>query len=273
MIKLKKMKGIQRTEEHRIDLHAFLARRSKVLSIYVPAGYPEIDSLPHVLRILEESGVNMVEIGIPYSDPLADGPVIQACHTRALANGMTLRLLFDQLASVQTRIPLLLMGYFNVVLQFGVERFCKSCVDHGVSGVIIPDLPIDEYVIAYQQIFIKHRLNCVFMITPQTSDQRIRHIDSVSTGFIYAVSSASTTGTGRSQLSQEYLRRLHDMQLLNPVLTGFNITDNAAFSQATTYTRGAIIGSAFLQHLSTSEDLTRDIPSFIANIKGNDHTA
>ncbi|HLF63801.1 MAG TPA: tryptophan synthase subunit alpha [Saprospiraceae bacterium] len=268
------MKTISTPRRNRQHVETLFTRnRTKILSIYIPAGYPEIDSLPGILQALEENGVDMVEIGIPFSDPLADGPVIQACHSRALANGMSLDLLFEQLDSVRVRIPLLLMGYYNSVLQFGVDRFCRCCVETGISGVIIPDLPIELYVSAYQDTFRQHNVCCVFMITPQTSDARIRSIDAVSTGFLYAVSSASTTGMLHAKISHPYLQRLSAMGLRNPVMTGFNIHDNTTFRQATEFSRGAIIGSAFLRSIAESTNQSETIRTFINNIKHHDHSA
>ena len=198
----------------------------------------------------------MVEIGLPFSDPLADGPTIQASSTQALKNGMTTELLFKQLKDIRKSvdIPLIIMGYFNPMFQYGIEAFCKKCSEIGIDGLIIPDLPVDVYHEEYQAIFEKYGLINVFLITPQTSDERILYIDSISNGFIYMVSSASTTGaqSGFGDEQTNYFERIADMDLKNPQVIGFGISDNKTFTQATDYAKGAIIGSAFIKHLTTN---------------------
>lgn len=225
----------------------------KLLSIYFTAGHPHLNDTVSIIQDLEKSGVDMIEIGLPFSDPLADGPTIQASSTKALKNGMTTEVLFGQLKDIRetVSIPLIIMGYFNPMLQYGVENFCQKCAESGIDGLIIPDLPVDVYNDEYRSIFEKYGLINVFLITPQTSDERIKFIDSVSNGFIYMVSSASVTGSqsgfGDSQTS--YFKRIADMNLENPQIVGFGIGNKETFSQATSCAKGAIIGSAFIKHL------------------------
>ena len=226
----------------------------KLLSIYFTAGYPNTNDTATIIESLEKSGVDMLEIGLPFSDPLADGPTIQASSTEALKNGMTSELLFEQLKDIRktVSIPLIIMGYFNPMLQYGVEAFCKKCQDVGIDGLIIPDLPVDVYNDDYKAIFEKYGLINVLLITPQTSDERIRYIDSVSNGFIYMVSSASVTGSssGFGEEQTNYFKRIADMKLKNPQIVGFGISDNETFTQATQYAKGAIIGSAFIKYIT-----------------------
>lgn len=246
-----------------------LQEDKKLISIYFTAGYPSINDTVSVIENLEKSGVDMIEIGLPFSDPLADGPTIQASSTQALKNGMTSELLFEQLKDIRqsVTIPLIIMGYFNPMLQYGVEAFCKKCQDVGIDGLIIPDLPVDVYHSDYKAIFEKYGLFNVFLITPQTSDERIHYIDSVSNGFIYMVSSASVTGSssGFGQTQTDYFKRISNMNLKNPQIVGFGISDNETFTQATRYAKGAIIGSAFIKQL-TNEG-TDSISNFITAIK------
>lgn len=231
-----------------------LEEDKKLLSIYFTAGYPNINDTVSIIQNLEKSNVDMIEIGLPFSDPLADGPTIQDSSTKALRNGMTSELLFKQLRDIRetVSIPLIIMGYFNPMLQFGVEAFCKKCQEIGVDGLIIPDLPVDVYHEEYKSTFEKYGLINVFLITPQTSDERIRFIDSVSDGFIYMVSSASTTGakTGFGNEQDEYFDRIAKMNLKNPQIVGFGISNNETFTQATKQAKGAIIGSAFIKYLT-----------------------
>ena len=231
-----------------------LQEDKKLLSIYFTAGYPALNDTVSIIEKLEESGVDMIEIGLPFSDPLADGPTIQASSTQALKNGMTSELLFDQLKNIRNKVkvPLIIMGYFNPMLQYGVEAFCQKCQEVGIDGLIIPDLPVDVYHEEYQSIFNRYGLVNVFLITPQTSEERIRFIDSVSNGFIYMVSSASTTGaqSGFDDIQTDYFKRIDKMNLNNPQIVGFGISNNKTFAQATTYAKGAIIGSAFIKYLT-----------------------
>ncbi|MEQ3656847.1 MAG: tryptophan synthase subunit alpha [Dokdonia sp.] len=236
-------------------IHKKLQQDKKLLSIYFTAGYPNLEDTLPILEQLQEAGVDMVEIGLPFSDPLADGPTIQESSTQALRNGMTTQKLFDQLKDVRQTIdiPLIIMGYFNPMLQYGVEAFCAQCAKIGIDGIIMPDLPLAEYEAAYKPIFEKYGLINVFLITPQTSDNRIRQIDAASDGFIYMVSSASTTGaqSGFGDETRAYFKRIADMQLHNPQIVGFGISNFETFKTATTYAKGAIIGSAFVKHLTT----------------------
>ena len=246
-----------------------LQEDKKLLSIYFTAGYPELDDTVTIIQNLEESGVDMIEIGLPFSDPLADGPTIQASSTQALKNGMTTDVLFKQLKDIRksVNIPLIIMGYFNPILQYGVEAFCKKCAEIGVDGLIIPDLPVDVYYEAYKTTFEKYGLINVFLITPQTSDKRINFIDSISNGFIYMVSSASVTGnsSGFGDEQTQYFKRIADMNLTNPQIVGFGISDNKTFLQATQFSKGAIIGSAFIKHL-TNKGVNK-ISSFVKSIR------
>lgn len=241
----------------------------KLLSIYFTAGYPNLDDTTTIIKNLEESGVDMIEIGLPFSDPLADGPTIQASSTQALKNGMTTDVLFNQLKDIRktVSIPLIIMGYFNPMLQYGVEAFCKKCQEIGIDGLIIPDLPVDVYNEQYKSIFEKYGLVNVFLITPQTSKERIQFIDSISNGFIYMVSSASVTGgsNGFGEQQTNYFKRVENMKLKNPQIVGFGISNNETFNQATTYAKGAIIGSAFIKHLSKNN--VNKIEGFIKSIK------
>jgi tryptophan synthase alpha chain len=233
-----------------------LQEDKKLLSIYFTAGYPSLNDTVSVLTQLQESGVDLVEIGLPFSDPLADGPTIQESSTAALKNGMTTQLLFDQLKDVRKtiHIPLIIMGYFNPMLQYGVEKFCATCAEIGIDGLIMPDLPLAEYEAEYKAIFEKYGLINVFLITPQTSDARIKQIDAASDGFIYMVSSASTTGaqSGFGNTTTDYFKRIHDMQLKNQQIVGFGISNSETFEAATAFAKGAIIGSAFVKHLTAN---------------------
>jgi len=233
-----------------------LLEDKKLLSIYFTAGYPNLNDTVSVIQNLEKAGVDMIEIGLPFSDPLADGPTIQASSTQALKNGMTTETLFGQLKDIRksVKIPLIIMGYFNPMFQYGIEAFCKKCQEIGIDGLIIPDLPVDVYHEQYKAIFEKYGLINVFLITPQTSVDRINFIDSVSNGFIYMVSSASVTGS-RSCFGNEqtnYFKHIADMELKNSQIVGFGISNNETFTQATQYAKGAIIGSAFIKHLSAN---------------------
>ncbi|GGK25855.1 tryptophan synthase alpha chain [Yeosuana aromativorans] len=245
-----------------------LQENKKLLSIYFTAGYPNLDDTVSIIQDLEKNGVDMIEIGLPFSDPLADGPTIQASSTQALKNCMTTEVLFNQLKDIRktVQIPLIIMGYFNPMLQYGVEAFCEKCKEIGIDGLIIPDLPVDVYSEQYQSIFEKYGLINVFLITPQTSVERINFIDSISNGFIYMVSSASVTGSqsGFGTEQTDYFKRIAAMNLKNPQIIGFGISDNKTFSQATEYAKGAIIGSAFIKHLNSNG--TRSIKSFLQSI-------
>lgn len=247
-----------------------LKEDKKLLSIYFSAGFPSIDDTVEIIKNLEKSGVDMIEIGLPFSDPLADGPTIQASSTKALKNGMHTALLFEQLKDIrkEVTIPLILMGYFNPMLQYGVEAFCKKCHEIGIDGFIIPDLPAQVYHEEYKSIFDRYGLLNIFLITPQTSDERIRYMDSISEGFIYMVSSASTTGaqSGFGEVQQNYFKRIADLNLKNPQIVGFGISNHETFTQATTHAKGAIIGSAFIKHIEANG--VEKINGFVAGILG-----
>ncbi|TDE08857.1 tryptophan synthase subunit alpha [Dyadobacter psychrotolerans] len=243
-----------------------------LLNVYFTAGFPQLDDTLKVLKALQEGGADLVEIGMPYSDPVADGETIQKSNDQALENGMTVRILFDQLKDMRQTItvPVLLMGYVNPVLQFGIENFCKKCAEVGIDGLILPDMPMDVYQNEYKPIFDAYGILNIFLVTPQTSEKRIRQIDEISEGFIYTVSSASVTGssTGVSDDMETYFNRLNAMNLKNPRLIGFGIKDNDTFLKASRYAAGAIIGSAFIRVLQNSNDLENDIKTFVSEVKG-----
>lgn len=228
----------------------------KLLSIYFTAGYPNLNDTVSIIQKLEKNGVDMIEIGLPFSDPLADGPTIQKSSTIAIENGMTTKLLFEQLENIRkaVQIPLIIMGYFNPIMQFGVEKFCQKCKETGIDGLIIPDLPLEEYLSEYQSIFEKYNLKNVFLITLQTSNERILQIDSVSDSFIYMVSTAAVTGSqagfGNEQMS--YFEHISNLNLNNPQIVGFGINNKETFEQATLHQKGAIIGSAFVKFIGNN---------------------
>ncbi len=244
-----------------------------LLNVYFTAGYPELADTRRILRALQDSGADLVEIGMPYSDPVADGETIQDSNQKALENGMSLHLLMEQLRDMRSEIglPVLLMGYFNPVVQYGVERFCKDASEAGVDGLILPDLPVEEYLAHYKELFDRYGLLNIFLITPQTKPERVRLIDEAGSGFIYMVSSASVTGskTGVSDNMEAYFERIHQMGLKNPRLIGFGIKDRESFLKASRYGSGAIIGSAFIRVLQNSTHLEKDIEAFISGIKPN----
>jgi tryptophan synthase alpha chain len=234
----------------------FEKKTSGILSVYFTAGFPRLNDTVPILHALQEGGIDMVEIGIPFSDPMADGPVIQASSTQALRNGMSLRLLFEQLKDVrkEIHIPLILMGYLNPVMQYGFENFCRDATVVGIDGLILPDLPFDDYIASYKPIAQAHGLQMIMLITPETSDERIRLIDKHTNGFIYMVSSAATTGA-QDRFDDDrmaYFRRIAAMSLRNPRLIGFGISNAATFSAACAHASGAIIGSKFVHILSSS---------------------
>ncbi len=246
-----------------------IKEEGKLLSIYFTAGFPQLNDTVQVIQNLEKSGVDMVEIGLPFSDPLADGPTIQESSTTALKNGMHTQLLFDQLKDIRktVSIPLIMMGNFNPMLQYGVEAFCEKCEEIGIDGIIMPDLPLDVYQDQYEVIFKKHKLINIFLITPQTSDERIHQIDEASDGFIYMVSSASVTGSksGFGNTQTQYFERIANMNLNNPLIVGFGIGNSKTFLQAIKTTKGAIIGSAFVKHLT--ENGVSSISEFVKTIR------
>ena len=250
----------------------FEKKKEKVLNIYFTAGFPELENTITILKALEKAGADMIEIGMPYSDPLADGPTIQASGEKALANGMTIKKLFSQLEELRKEVslPIMLMGYINPVMQYGVEAFCKKAAEVGVDGLILPDLPFMEYETMYKAEFDKNNLSNIFLVTPQTTDERLKKIDSLGSGFIYIVSTNSTTGNDSKKIEDNtaYFERIQKSDLSNPTLIGFNIKDNASFENASKYSNGAIIGSAFIKHIEHSTNLDKDIESFITGIRG-----
>ena len=249
----------------------FKRKQSRVLNVYSTAGFPRLDSTLSVMRALQASGADLIELGMPYSDPLADGPVIQASGTRALENGMSLTVLLEQLKDMRAsiQIPVLLMGYLNPILQYGFERFCEAAARCGVDGLILPDLPIYEFETEYGPVMRKHGLDFVFLVTPETSADRIRKVDMLSTGFLYAVSSSSTTGKDKDMRDQEaYFQRLQQMKLRNPVLIGFGIRDKASFDAACRHANGAIIGTAYIRAIESATDVDVATREFLSGIVG-----
>lgn len=249
----------------------FKQKPGNVLNVYFTAGFPQLNDTVPILEVLQEAGTDMIEIGMPYSDPVADGETIQQSNQAALENGMSIKLLFKQLQGIRQKVsvPILLMGYLNPVVQYGVERFCQACQQVGVDGLILPDMPLQEYQDEYKPLFERYGLANIFLITPQTSETRIRLIDEISEGFIYMVSSASVTGskTGISNAQETYFRRIEALKLRNPRLIGFGISNHETFAKASRYAQGAIIGSAFIKVLQSSKDLKKDITEFVTSVK------
>ena len=248
----------------------FKEKKNNILSIYYTAGYPGLGDTVAIAEALQAEGADMLEIGFPYSDPVADGPVIQASSKTALDNGMDLNLLFEQLKKLRKKvtIPVLLMGYVNPVLQYGVENFCKACVEAGIDGCIVPDLPMYEYEELYQDIFLKNNLCNIFLVTPQTSEERIRKIDGLSNGFIYLLSASATTGKNLnvSDVTTNYFSRIAAMELNNPVMIGFGINSKETFEKACTYANGGIIGTAFVKAIEEG-DLKENISGFMKTFR------
>lgn len=246
-----------------------LQENKKIVSIYFTAGFPKIEDTISILTNLEKNGVDMIEIGLPFSDPLADGPTIQASSGKAIENGMTTKLLFEQLKDIRktVNIPLLIMGYFNPILQFGITEFCKKCAEVGIDGLIIPDLPMEIYATKYQELFTSYNLKNIFLITPQTTEERIRKMDQLSDSFLYMVSSSSITGktTNFNTVQEDYFKRISDMQLQNPQMIGFGISSKESFSLATKFQKGAIIGTAFIQFIekNPSENIGHFLKPFL----------
>ena len=236
----------------------FSTKQKDILSIYFCAGYPTSDGTANVINTLASKGIDMIEIGIPFSDPMADGPVIQHAATRALKNGMTLKLLFDQLKDIrkEVQIPLVLMGYLNPIMQYGFKDFCRTCRETGIDGVIIPDLPFKDYMEEYRSIAEEQDVRIIMLITPETSEERIRLIDEHTDGFIYMVSSAATTGAQQDFNEQKrlYFKKIEDMHLKNPLMVGFGISNKATFQAACEHASGAIIGSRFVTLLEEEKD-------------------
>ncbi len=257
---------------NRID-KLFQSKHQNILSVYCTAGFPQLNDTLRVLKLLQDAGADMIEIGMPYSDPLADGVVIQQSSTAALHNGMSLSALFEQLKEVRSHIhiPLILMGYLNPVLQYGFENFCRDAARIGMDGLILPDLTPEIYEAEYQPLFKKYDLKNIMLVTPRTSEERIRRIDALSSGFVYAVAASSTTGNAVNDTSkqQQYFERIKSMKLKNPFIIGFGISTHEHFANACNYAAGAITGSAFIKHISVNPDLEKSIPAFIQSIKSN----
>ena len=248
----------------------FESKSKNILNVYCTAGYPHLNSTLEVMKALQENGADIIELGMPYSDPLADGPVIQQSSSVALANGMTMKMLFEQLKGFRNEInvPVVLMGYMNPVLQYGFENFCSDAAAVGIDGLILPDLPQYEFETEYGAIIKKYGLNFIFLVTPETSDERIKELDDLSSGFLYAVSSSSTTGSDKNMTDvTTYLKKLQSLQLKNPVLVGFGIKDKQTFEAACAYANGAIIGSAYIRALENAGDVKSVTKSFLSSVK------
>lgn len=248
----------------------FETKKENILSVYFTAGHPNLNDTVEIIQQLEKNGVDLIEIGMPFSDPTADGPTIQRSSETALKNGMSLKLLFEQLKNIRetVKIPLILMGYINPVYQFGVEKFCEKCAETGIDGLILPDLPLDEYEAFYKPVFEKYNLHNILLITPQTSEERIRQIDQASAGFIYMVSSSSTTGSGKKveDFQRDYFERIQSMNLKNQRLIGFGISDRATFENACKYASGAIIGSTFVKAIDSEMKIQAAVSQFVKHI-------
>jgi tryptophan synthase alpha chain len=250
----------------------FASGKENVLNIFFTAGYPALEDTRVILKSLQKNGVDMVEIGMPYSDPLAEGPVIQGASEQALKNGMSIDKLFAQLEGMREEIdmPILLMGYINPVIQYGIEKFLKKAEEVGVDGVILPDLPFYEYQTMYRKTFEARNLSNIFLVTPQTEDKRLKEIDEASNGFVYVVSTNSTTGNAAKGIEgmTSYFDRIKSARLKSPTLIGFNVRDKGSFDSACEYADGAIIGSAFVNDLSKHDVLDEGISAFVERIKG-----
>lgn len=271
---------------NRID-NLFQTRAGNILSVFFTAGYPSLHSTVEIIKGLTNAGADMIEIGMPFSDPMADGPVIQKSSDVALKQGMSMNLLYEQIKDIrkETGIPLLLMGYLNPVMRYGIEKFCEKCEETGIDGIILPDLPLEVFLGgsgnvlgntdegSLKDLFTKHNLHAVFLISPQTRSERIREIDRISSGFLYMVSSSSTTGikSGFDPVQQAYFERISNMKLKNPRLIGFGISNHESFSNACEYAQGAIIGSAFVNMLGTAQNLDSAISKFVKDIKIGNH--
>jgi tryptophan synthase alpha chain len=249
----------------------FKEKSKRILNVYCTAGYPSLDSTMKVMTSLQKNGADIIELGMPYSDPLADGEVIQVSSIKALANGMNIAVLFDQIKDMRKSIsiPVILMGYMNPILQYGFENFCKKAKEVGVDGLILPDLPLFEFEQSYGKIITENNLDFIFLVTPETPVDRIKKLDSLSNGFLYAVSSSATTGKDKDfNLVAQYLQKLQAMQLKNPILVGFGIKDKATFDAATVHTQGAIIGSAYIQQLTKGGDIETTTSQFLNSVLG-----
>jgi tryptophan synthase alpha chain len=249
----------------------FKEKSKRVLNVYCTAGYPSLDSTMKVMESLQKNGADIIELGMPYSDPLADGEVIQVSSIKALANGMNIAVLFEQIKDMRKSIsiPVILMGYMNPILQYGFENFCKKAKEVGVDGLILPDLPLFEFEQSYGKIITENNLDFIFLVTPETPVDRIKKLDSLSNGFLYAVSSSATTGKDKDfNVVAQYLQKLQAMQLKNPILVGFGIKDKATFDAATVHTQGAIIGSAYIQQLTKGGDIETTTSQFLNSVLG-----
>ncbi len=253
----------------------FKNKKQKVLNMYCTAGFPKLESTLEVMRALQNNGADLIELGMPYSDPLADGEVIQQSSAVALQNGMTISKLFEQLKDMRNPnsplgvggIPVILMGYMNPVMQYGFENFCSKAAEVGIDGLILPDLPMYEYESEYKEILEKYGLNLIFLVTPETKEERVRKLDELSTGFLYAVSSSMTTGGNKDINDQQaYFKKLQDMKLKNPILVGFGIKDRPAFEVACKYTNGAIIATAYIKALGNGRDVNTVTKEFLEKI-------
>lgn len=255
---------------NRID-QLFKDKEENILSIYFTAGFPQLEDTRPIMKALEKAGADIIEIGVPYSDPVADGPTIQESNKIALDNGMSLKKLFSQLEDMrkEVNIPVILMGYLNPMMQYGMEAFCKKCQEVGVDGIIVPDLPMQQYLDEYKEMFDRYDLRNTFLISPQTSERRIREIDEYSDGFIYMVSSHSITGakSGITDAQVDYFQSVKAMELKSPRLIGFGISDRQSFVTASSYSNGAIIGSAFIKVLQQAQNLEEEIKTYIRGIK------
>jgi tryptophan synthase alpha chain len=248
----------------------FKRKNNKILNVYCTAGYPQLNSTIEVMKSLQENGTDAIELGMPYSDPLADGPVIQQSSIIALANGMTIKKLFEQLKDLRKEIsiPVLLMGYMNPILQYGFENFCANAAAVGIDGLILPDLPEHEFDTEYGAVIKRYRLDFVFLVTPETSEERVKKLDELSTGFLYAVSSSSTTGSNKNMTDvNAYLRKLKGLKLKNPVIVGFGIKDKTTFEAACENANGAVIGTAYITALSATGNIADITRVFLQSVK------
>ncbi len=247
----------------------FKRKQQKVLNLYCTAGFPKLESTVEVMKALQSNGADLIELGMPYSDPLADGEVIQQSNAVALKNGMTISILFDQLKDMRSSVtvPVVLMGYVNPVIQYGFESLCAKAAEVGIDGLILPDLPMYEFETEYGAIIRRYNLNLIFLVTPETNEERVRRIDELSSGFLYAVSSSMTTGSNKNINDQQsYFRKLNDMKLKNPILVGFGIKDKESFEAACKYTNGAIIATAYIKALGNGKDVNTATKEFLQTI-------
>lgn len=255
---------------NRID-KLFQHKKNNILSVFYTAGYPQLNDTIPVAEMLEQAGADMIELGFPFSDPIADGPVIQQSNVKAISNGMNLMVLLQQVRELRKRVslPVVLMGYVNPVMQYGIEKFIKDAAESGADGIIVPDLPVEEYIERYRAVAMQADLRVIFLVAPTTSDERIRLLDEISTGFLYAVSLSGVTGVrqGFSESQRQFLQRLQKLQLKNPVLAGFGISDAAGFTSVCQLVNGGIVGSAFIEELEArSDDLHNTISLFIKRL-------